>query len=97
MNHDITLVNNQTASLHQETDAPRSVNPRLAYGFRAMFKQAIGLDDHHKRASLCCHFPSPSSTFSEGRNSLPICIAIPACAIVSSSPAPDSPMAIYYA
>jgi hypothetical protein len=31
------------------------------------------------------------------RNSLPVRIAIPACAIASSSPAPDSPIAIYYA
>jgi hypothetical protein len=33
----------------------------------------------------------------KGRNSLPIRIAIPACIIALSSPAPDSPMAIYYA
>jgi hypothetical protein len=33
----------------------------------------------------------------EGRNLLPVRTAIPACAIASSSPAPDSPMVICYA
>jgi hypothetical protein len=32
----------------------------------------------------------------KGETLLPVRIAIPACAIVSSSPAPDSPIAIYY-
>jgi hypothetical protein len=53
------IVNNQTASLHQETDAPRLGNPRLAYGFRASPNPVIDLDDRHKRPSRPRHFPSP--------------------------------------
>jgi hypothetical protein len=58
------LVNNQTASVHQEMDASYSGNPRLAYGFRATPDPAIDLNVHHKRPPLRRHFPSLSSSFS---------------------------------
>ena len=50
--------------MHQDIDAPRLGNPRLAYGFRVTPEPAIGLDDHYKRPCLRRHFPSLSSSFS---------------------------------
>jgi hypothetical protein len=63
LGHRVTTVNNQTASLHEEMDGPRSGNPRLAYGFRATFKQALGLDDHHKRHPFAVIFRPPPQPF----------------------------------